>query len=140
MSAEDAPARFWAKVIKTETCWLWTGGHGKYGHGVFIPKTRNEPIMGAHRWSWESVNGPIPPGLVLDHLCRVPACVRPDHLEPVTQAENVRRAPHLGGAQNRRKTHCPKGHPYSGDNLLRWGDMSRRRCRQCEWERRHRAA
>lgn len=47
--------------------------------------------MGAHVFNWELTNGPVPSGLELDHLCRVPRCVNPDHLEPVTCAENQQR-------------------------------------------------
>jgi hypothetical protein len=83
----DRDANFWAKVDKTETCWLWTGamlnGYGKFWAGKTVF---------AHRWSYERFIGPIPKGLHLDHLCRVPACVRPDHLEAVTNRENVLRS------------------------------------------------
>jgi hypothetical protein len=80
--------RFWRKVDKTETCWLWTAGTtGGYGH--FRP-ARSVPVL-AHRYTYEQMCGPVAEGMELDHLCRVPRCVNPAHLEPVTHAENVRR-------------------------------------------------
>lgn len=73
-------------------CWIWqlftdAKGYGFDGHGH---RTRDGGRY-AHRIMWERVNGPIPEGLQLDHLCRVPSCVNPDHLEPVTPGENTRR-------------------------------------------------
>lgn len=81
----------------------------------------------AHRYSWEEANGPVPEGLELDHLCRTPACVRPDHLEPVTHLENQRR-----GSVTAR-THCPQGHPYDTENTYR--DRKGRRCREGDRQR-----
>lgn len=66
-------------------CWIWTGLRSTAGYG------RTGPSTFAHREYYEKANGPIPDGLSLDHLCRTPACVNPDHLEPVTHAENLRR-------------------------------------------------
>jgi hypothetical protein len=87
--------RFWAKVDKTEGCWLWKAaisggrrGAKERGYGYFGITSKN--IVRAHRWSYEQAYGPIPRGLVLDHLCRVARCVRPEHLRAVTQAENIR--------------------------------------------------
>lgn len=133
----DAPTRFWRKVQKTETCWLWMGARrGAYkdgeGYGSFLAEIGTLRIVPAHRWSWEHANGPIPEGLHIDHLCANPPCVRPDHLEPVTPAENLRRSDERsGGHHNAVKTHCKYGHPYSGSNLrvLKGG---RRDCRACE--------
>lgn len=85
-------------------CWLWTGTTAQ-GYGAFYApgsKSRN-----SHRLMWEHVNGPVPDGLELDHLCRIRNCVCPDHLEAVTHLENVRRGK-VGS-----KTHCPQGHPYT---------------------------
>ena len=98
--------------------------------------------MAAHRFAYEMLVGPIPEGLDLDHLCRVRHCVNPNHLEPVTRSENLRRGirPRLPqndriGDKNRAKTHCPKGHPYDEANTLMhyWKreNSMRRLCRTC---------
>jgi hypothetical protein len=71
-------------------CWLWSGAHSKSGYGtVRHPVTRK--VGNSHRIVYEMECGPIPDGKDLDHLCRNPACVNPDHLEPVSRAENVNR-------------------------------------------------
>jgi hypothetical protein len=92
VTAED---RFWAKVKKDGPvpgyapqlggCWLWTGAKHALGYGQQRIDWR---IVPAHRFSYELLVGPIPEGLQIDHLCRVPSCVRPSHLEPVTHREN----------------------------------------------------
>lgn len=119
----SAPARFWAKVNKTESCWLWTAATQSSGHGHVRVAGRD---MQAHRYSYELVVGPIPDGLVLDHLCLTPACVNPDHLEPVTHPENTRRHAAL-------TTHCPRSHPYDEENTY-W-HTGHRFCRTCNRER-----
>lgn len=69
-------------------CWLWVGECNDNGYGRFSVKGRK---VYAHRSSYEIHVGPIPEGLHIDHLCRVRNCVNPEHLEPVTRSENVRR-------------------------------------------------
>jgi hypothetical protein len=135
--------RFWAKVAfgAAGGCWLWTGskstGYGLFAVGSTLDESRRK--VRAHRWSYEALKGAIPAGLDLDHLCRVRACVNPDHLEPVTRGENARRGD--AGAHLAAKTHCPQGHPYSGDNLYIRPSDGARECRTCKREttRRRRA-
>lgn len=70
-------------------CWVWQRGKNNHGYGQINRKY-------AHRVYFEAAHGPIPRGLVLDHLCRNPSCVNPSHLEPVTQRENIKRARYQG--------------------------------------------
>jgi len=127
------PERFWAKVDKNGPvsayrpslgqCWIWKPEPAKSGYGTFAaPGVRGKL---AHRYSYHLNVGPIPAGLHIDHLCRNRRCVRPTHLEAVTQQENNRRQWEAANI-----THCPAGHAYEGDNLYidRRGG---RRCRKC---------
>ncbi|WP_374213910.1 HNH endonuclease signature motif containing protein [Streptomyces sp. A3M-1-3] len=117
MHAKDAQ-RFWAKVrVPTEPngCMEWTAYQDRHGYGKINMGGRQGTVAFAHRVAYMELVGEIPTHLVLDHLCRNPSCVRPDHLEPVTQAENVSRG--NAGSHHSDKTHCPAGHPYAGANL-----------------------
>lgn len=82
--------RFFAKVMKTPVCWIWTGTQTQTGYGIFGHTDGSS--MGAHRWSYEYHVGPIAEWLEIDHLCRVTLCVNPAHLEAVTRDKNQRRA------------------------------------------------
>jgi hypothetical protein len=117
--------QFFARVDAEGDCWQWTGSDNGKGYGVIQFDGRLQRV---HRLSWEYLVGPIPDGLVLDHLCRNKRCVNPDHLEPVTNRENVLRGYGIS-AQLARNTECPNGHPFSGDNLIITD--SGRRCRIC---------
>jgi len=91
----DEADRFWSKVrlCPRDGCWLWTGAPNADGYGRFQRRlaTGVYRMVKAHRYAYELLVGPIPEGLTLDHLCLHRLCVRPSHLEPVTNAENVRR-------------------------------------------------
>lgn len=107
------------KILVGDGCWEWAGSRN-WGYGQV--NIGRQP-MRAHRVVYEMLVGPIPDGLHLDHLCRNRACVRSNHLEPVTQAENNRRA---GAA----KTHCRQGHEYTEDNTA-YTTIGSRRCKEC---------
>lgn len=119
--------RFWAKVQKDDAtdCWLWTGALNSTGYGQWgvVGKSRS-----THRVAYEALVGPIPDGLTIDHLCRVKVCCNPAHLEPVTIAENIRRA---GAAIEQ----CVNGHDYTAENTLR-NSQGHRYCRECNNARR----
>lgn len=128
MNTRPLTVRFWAKVEKTEACWLWTGARGRAGYGHFW-STAARQMTTAHRFAYELLVGPIPPGLQIDHLCRNRRCVRPDHLEPVTTRENTFRSPLTQASINAAKTHCKHGHPFDGANL--YYAQGYRACRVC---------
>jgi predicted RNA-binding Zn-ribbon protein involved in translation (DUF1610 family) len=119
-----AEERFWPKVEKTSGCWLWTGNTYWDGYGQFWLNPRQ---VRAHRFAYELANGAIPDGLVLDHLCRNRLCVRADHLEPVTNRENVQRGRDL-------VTTCPSGHQLDEANT-RITPEGHRVCRTCHRDR-----
>lgn len=119
-----AEVRFWSRVEKTDGCWLWagypTGGYGR----IRVDGRR----MAAHRFAYELLVGPIPDGLVIDHLCRNPLCVNPAHLEATTQQINVLRG-EAPPAHQAKQDRCLRGHLLSGDNLII--RRRRRECRTC---------
>lgn len=136
----DPVERFWSKVDRSgspDACWPWLAFADK-GWGKF--RVAPGRMVGAYRFSWELVNGPVPAGLEIDHLCFNRACVNPAHLEPVTSAENKRRM----NAIRERRTHCRRGHEYTGHATFYASTPTRRggwRCRPCaSIQRRLRAA
>lgn len=129
LSWKSVPARerlFSRLTIDPSGCLLWTGAQASVGYGQIMINRRNEYV---HRVMYRLFVGPIPDGMVLDHLCRVPLCANPAHLEAVSQRTNVLR----GGAPaalNAAKTHCFRGHPFTPENTVT--DGRRRRCRACD--------
>lgn len=122
-----ALARVRDKFTVGDDCWEWTASTHEFGYGR-IRIQRVEFV--AHRLVYEILVGPIPDGLHIDHLCRNPRCVRPDHLEPVTKAENERRG--LIGILN---TECVNGHPWTEESTYYRPDNGTRQCRICQLDR-----
>lgn len=120
--------RFWAKVAVGDECWTWTASGNGQGYGKFYAS--GKPVY-AHRYAYELLVGRIPEGLSLDHLCRNPGCVNPDHLEPVTHAENLKRGDHFTRNAARLKTHCKHGHEFTAENTYIIPSTGSRHCRTC---------
>lgn len=130
----------WDVVEKSQGCWAWKGTILYTGYGQ---RSTSEGPRLAHRLVYEISVGPIPEGMKLDHTCHNKdktcsggwsclhrRCVNPDHLEVVTQKENVLRGNGIGG-KNARKTHCKRGHEFTKENIIlrSWGG---RECRTCK--------
>ena len=155
MYTKPLETRFWSKVHKTEGCWLWTASRRRDGYGYISVYGM---MSAAHRVAWRLSYGDIPPGLFVLHHCDNKVCVRPDHLFLGTQKDNVHDAISKGrldpaanarllprevcvragiesGKKKKAHTHCPHGHPYSGDNLYIRPQGTRsagsRECREC---------
>ncbi len=127
--------RFIGKIKKDNNtgCWNWISKNGGYGtfsaHGKPVP---------AHRFSYEYHREKIPKGMVVDHLCKNTSCVNPDHLEIVTQSENLLRGNTLT-AENAKRTHCKQGHEFTKENTLTaFGKTGRpsRKCKKCSYQAR----
>lgn len=123
--------RFWDKVDKRgpDECWNWLASVLDTGYGQFALGKKCDGGISAHRMMYQLTKGDIPQGLVIDHLCRNRKCVNPNHLEAVTQRENLMRADCLAARQMRR-THCPQGHEYTPENT-RMNGKNGRMCREC---------
>ena len=153
MTAEFAspllPDRFWNKVeVQANGCWHWTGSRNESGYGKIKDPLRRNPVR-AHRWAYEVFRGPITG--FLDHTCHGRdlnckggvsclhrRCVNPDHLEPVTNRENLLRG-RTFAARHAAKTHCLRGHEFAPDNTY-VDSLGRRYCRACKRLRRGQAS
>lgn len=129
-SLTDLPARMQAKVtVLPDGCWYWTGAINSKGYGQWAVDGVSKST---HRVAYESLAGPIPDGMTIDHLCQIKRCCNPAHLEVVSRTENSLR-------YSRNITHCPQGHPLSGDNLIIKKNKlghEYRNCRECANARR----
>lgn len=136
--ARPAEERFWEKIEKTATCWIWHGNLGQAGYGRIKIGRRNVAV---HRLAYSLLVGPIPEGHEIDHVkargCTSRACVNPAHLEPVPHRVNLLRGASIV-AENALKTHCKYGHAFTPENTTiertkRGG--TRRQCRACQHDR-----
>lgn len=117
--------------INTDECWLFAGNKDQAGYGSIW---RNNKNLRAHRVTYENFKGEIPEGYHIDHLCRTPPCINPDHLEAVTPRENVLRG--IGvAAKSAKRSACIHGHTYTEANT--YMRRNNRVCRTCakEWAR-----
>ena len=119
---------FWAKTRMTNSCWNWLGAINPKGYGEYY---NDKKVVKAHRYSYELFEGKIPNGLQIDHLCRNRKCVNPNHLQIVTNKENVLRGNGIS-AKNSKKTHCPKGHELTPENTYCYRNT--RSCKKCRCE------
>jgi len=127
MTTQKTIENFWKRVVKTKDCWNWVGTTNNYGYSSLLIKGK---YWQGHRFSYTLKNGPIPEGLVIDHLCRNRVCVNPKHLELVTNKENILRG--VGPtAINKSKTQCSNGHKYNTKNTY-ISKEGRRYCRVCD--------
>lgn len=127
---------FWGRVEKVagaSGCWIWMGDSNALGYGLVTRLRKGKPRIRkrAHRVAWELTNGrEIQEGMFVIHSCDVPACVRPSHLRLGTHQDNIDDMMRRGRHGQLCKTRCPKGHPYSGENLI--VEPGARRCRICD--------
>lgn len=130
----------WSRVDRSagpDSCWLWLGPRNSDGYGMLF---HGYARLRAHRVAYELTMGPVPDGLVLDHVrargCEHRHCVNPAHLEPVTQRENLLRG-RGWPAINAQKTHCKHGHEFTPANTY-WRERGRD-CRSCHRDQESRA-
>jgi hypothetical protein len=119
-------------VVQENGCALWPGVRNKQGYGQVGYQGKQWRV---HDLMYEHFIGPVPEGLVLDHIvCDTPSCGNFAHLKVSTQAENVLRG-QGPCARNARKTHCKNGHPFAGENLghMANGERYCKTCGQAKW-------
>lgn len=136
---KDIQSRFDHRFIPEPNsgCWLWTGGIGSDGYGIFGEiKSKwegNAVFPGAHVVSYVLHHGPVPEGREVNHKCRVRLCVNPQHLEAATHLDNVRYSADAFRERGLRirRSHCSRGHEMTDENVVLSGSRKERTCREC---------
>jgi hypothetical protein len=118
-----------SKIDVVGSCWIWTASKDRHGYGL----ARHALGVLAHRVSYRIFVGEIPPGLCIDHKCRSRACVNPEHLETVTNRENLMRG-NTKAAIFSARTHCARGHEFTQENTHIRPRGNGRQCRTCMLE------
>lgn len=130
-----ASERFHSKyeIDPVTGCWNWTAARGDHGYGTIgetVAPMKRKTLL-AHRLSYEMHKGPIPEGLVVDHICNNRGCVNPDHLQAITNLENINRSP-SPEVQRRLANRCIRGHDLTDPEILYIRpDTGRRQCKAC---------
>jgi hypothetical protein len=120
--------RILRRIVLTDTgCWEWQGYADVHGYGQM---GLGNKVYLVHRLSYEAHVGPIPDGMMIDHLCRYPRCVNPAHLDVVTPRENLMRSDLTFAGRKARQTSCIHGHLFDEKNTWVSKD-GRRKCRKC---------
>lgn len=118
------PEKFWARLqpCPATGCWLWTGATNLKGYGIHGRRSAHSRSQLTHRFTYESLVGPLPPDTEIDHIvCSTRSCANPLHVKAVSHRENI--------ARSLTKTHCKRGHELAGDNIM--ATRTGRRCRAC---------
>jgi HNH endonuclease len=132
----DNPFRillYFTKVIVNEPddCWPWVGGVDRKGYGHFrVAKGKTNK---AHIFGFLLAGGNLKLGEHVDHICNNPLCQNPSHLRALDNRSNNARS-QSPSAINGRKTHCIRGHPFDGDNLI-VRKNGYRECLTCKMDR-----
>ena len=111
--------RFWRRVEKTKTCWLWVGGKSSNGYGLIQMGGKGSKHVPTHRYSYLLHKGEIPHGMVVMHSCDVRSCVNPDHLSVGTQKDNVADMDRKGRCDRVRKTGVLNGKSKLNEKLVK---------------------
>lgn len=135
MKPRPASERFYGKyeVDAKSGCWIWTGARGDHGYGTIgdTPEPNKPRTLLAHRLSYEMHIGPIPEGLVVDHMCNNRACVNPAHLQAITHRANIDRSP-KPIVRRRLENRCIRGHDLTDPEVVYTRpDTGRRQCKVC---------
>ena len=109
-------------------CWVFTGAINHFGYGI-VGLQNSKKIDRTHRVAYRHFKGEIPTGLVIDHICRNPACVNPRHLQAISQSDNIKRS--LLVKMRGARTHCKHGHEFTPENTKYVKGQRGRRCAKC---------